>query len=313
MKKRFTCILAAGMLLPLAGGAAAQGYGQQDYGSYQGFEPGYGESMPGWKPYAQGSAPTSEMPPPPSVADSSGLGDMHAAPAYGQGYDAGSGFGYMDGGGMPPAPSGWDMSMPMSNDGVGVWQDRMGQMPGEMQMPLLGPQAPGGMGRVWRLDLSDEQRKQIRAVQLELWKKNHRARCQMTENSIRLLELQMEDRRDAKAIGEVYAKVFELQRQMIEASIEAGNRIQELLTEQQRARLKGRYVPPAARMDTQSMGQPMPMGDRQRQTARMPMHRPAQPMAPPPSQTAVPSPRTEAGETAQAGPSGQTTTAADSQ
>jgi Spy/CpxP family protein refolding chaperone len=94
------------------------------------------------------------------------------------------------------------------------------------------------MHMVMSLDLSDEQRSKINKLTDELKHDNWATKGLIMDGSAKLRDLYEADKRDPAAIGKEYQKIFDLQRQMIEATITTQNRIEELLTPDQRAQLK---------------------------------------------------------------------------
>ncbi|HHQ42839.1 MAG TPA: periplasmic heavy metal sensor, partial [Chromatiales bacterium] len=88
------------------------------------------------------------------------------------------------------------------------------------------------------LDLSDEQRARIRAIQRETASKVRRLWVQMADEADRLRDLYAAERPDPKAIGRAYSKIFDLKRQIIEARVAARNRTMDVLTPEQRKALK---------------------------------------------------------------------------
>lgn len=125
-------------------------------------------------------------------------------------------------------------------------------MPGPPMQPMMhgshhGAGAMGMPGGRWagpafarldRLELSDEQRAQLRKLKSELRRKNWELMGKAMDEKDKLHNLYAADKRDPKAIGAVYGTIFGLQRQMIEASVETLNRAEALLTAEQRAELK---------------------------------------------------------------------------
>ena len=144
-------------------------------------------------------------------------------PGYGYGY--GMGPGMMGGYGM--------MHGPGMMGGYGMMHGP-GMMGGEGMM--YGP-GMTGMGPVWMLNLTDEQRAKIGKLQGELRKKQWATMGQIMDEREKLFELYSADSPDAKKVGAVYGKIFDLRRQMIEATIDTQNRMQALLTKEQRAQL----------------------------------------------------------------------------
>jgi len=91
---------------------------------------------------------------------------------------------------------------------------------------------------VMALDLGDEQRSRINKLSDELKHNNWATMGLITDESAKLRDLYAADKRDPSAIGKEYQKIFDLERRMIEATIDTQNRIDELLTPEQRAQLK---------------------------------------------------------------------------
>ncbi len=125
-------------------------------------------------------------------------------------------------------------------------------MPGPPMQPMMhgSPHGAGAMGmpggrwagpafaRLDRLELSDEQRAQLRKLKSELRRKNWELMGKVMDEKDKLHNLYAADKRDPKVIGAVYGTIFGLQRQMIEASVETLNRAEALLTAEQRAEFK---------------------------------------------------------------------------
>jgi Spy/CpxP family protein refolding chaperone len=143
-------------------------------------------------------------------------------PGYGYGY--GMGPGMMGGYGMMHGPGmmgGYGMYGPgMTGGGYG-----------------MGPRMMG-VGAVWMLNLTDEQRAKISKLQDELRKKQWATMGQIMDERQKLFELYSAENPDPKKVGAVYGKIFDLRRQMIEAAIDTQNRAQAVLTQEQRAQLE---------------------------------------------------------------------------
>ncbi|MFQ6021968.1 MAG: Spy/CpxP family protein refolding chaperone [Acidiferrobacterales bacterium] len=143
----------------------------------------------------------------------------------GSGFGMGSGMGSMGMGG--PGMMGFghrhhQHHMPMMG-GIGM----MGMGPGMM-----------GMGPLWMLDLSDDQRTKLHKIQDELRKTHWNTMGKIMDESSKLSELFAADKPDAKKIGAVYGNIFDLRRQMIEVSIDVHNRMDAVLTKEQREQLE---------------------------------------------------------------------------
>lgn len=117
-----------------------------------------------------------------------------------------------------------------------IMKERMSDdMPMGMGMMGMGR---GGMGSgMSMLDIDDKQRKEMRVIQRELRRKIWALKGQMLDEQDKLADLYDADTRNAKAIGNVYGKIFNLKRQIIEATVEAGNKKRAVLSKEQRETL----------------------------------------------------------------------------
>jgi Spy/CpxP family protein refolding chaperone len=104
-------------------------------------------------------------------------------------------------------------------------------------MPMGMGRGGMGYGGMAMLDLDDKQRKEMRDIQRELRKKIWSLRGRIMDEQYALADLYDKDTRDAKAIGDIYGKIFNLRRQIIEAAVEAGNKRRAVLSKEQRERL----------------------------------------------------------------------------
>lgn len=101
----------------------------------------------------------------------------------------------------------------------------------------------GPMAMVHGLELTDEQKKQLRQITRELRTKH----WDLMEQRMDLAD-QLEDaysaseKPDPAKIGELYGKTFEVRRQMIQQSLEGRNKIYDLLTVEQREQVKSKGV-----------------------------------------------------------------------
>ncbi len=143
------------------------------------------------------------------------------------------------GGGMGMGP-GMMMGGGMMGGGMmgGGMMDMMmggGMMGGGMGgMGMMG----GGMGPMAMLNLTDEQRGKIRKIEDDQRKKNRDLYGKIEDESVKLRDLYDTDTPDAKKIGAVYDKIFDLKREAIVASIEAQNKARAVLTKEQQDQLK---------------------------------------------------------------------------
>lgn len=160
-------------------------------------------------------------------------------PGYGPGM-MGGGYGMQPGGGYGPGMMG----------GYGPGYGR-GMMGGGMGGYGMGPgfgMGPGmmgawgvGMGPLYMLDLTDAQTAQMEKIQTEMMSKHRTLARQIWDEQERLGDLYGSDKRDPDKIGKVYSKISELQRQMIEMHTEAENKMEALLTKEQKEQLRRGY------------------------------------------------------------------------
>jgi Spy/CpxP family protein refolding chaperone len=133
--------------------------------------------------------------------------------------------------------------------------DHKGEMAGGHMNGMMGSQMGGRMGShepgammkssridmVMALDLSDEQRAKINKLSDELKHNNWVAMGLVMDESAKLRDLYAADKRDPSAIGKEYQKIFDSERRKIESMIDTQNRIEDLLTPEQRVQLKGMH------------------------------------------------------------------------
>ena len=110
----------------------------------------------------------------------------------------------------------------------------MGGMMGGFDMMMESPR----IHMVMALDLSEEQRSKINKLSDDLQHKNWAAMGLIMDESAKLRNLYEADKRDPKAIGNEYQKIFDLKRQIIEAMVDTQNHVEELLTPEQLKQLK---------------------------------------------------------------------------
>ncbi|MDH3673360.1 MAG: Spy/CpxP family protein refolding chaperone [Gammaproteobacteria bacterium] len=116
--------------------------------------------------------------------------------------------------------------------------DYMPMMKGTSHMQPGAMHMMRGSGRYEMLGLSDAQRKDVNGIHDGLRKQHWQLMGQMMDEQATLRDLYDTEILDPTAIGEAYARIFDLKRQMIETAIDARNRKHALLTEEQREQLK---------------------------------------------------------------------------
>ena len=156
-------------------------------------------------------------------------------PMMGGGYGPGMMGGYGTGQGM----MGQGYGSGMMGQGYGSGMMGQGMMGGGYGSGMMGGHGmgPGMMGMHEGLPgiaLDDKQRKQFNAIQDELRRKRWELMGRTMDEQAKLRDLYEADKRDPAAIGAAYQRVFDLRRQIIEATVAAHNRIEALLTPEQR-------------------------------------------------------------------------------
>jgi Spy/CpxP family protein refolding chaperone len=145
-------------------------------------------------------------------------------PGQGPGPGPGMGPGMMQGpgGGMGRAPGG------------GMGPGGMGRAPGG---GMMGP--GGGLGALAQLDLSDAQRAEVFKIQDELRRKNWDLLGKQQDEQAKLRDAYFASgKRDRTAIVAAYRRIGDLRVQRIENSLDAAEKVEGVLTQQQRDQLK---------------------------------------------------------------------------
>jgi Spy/CpxP family protein refolding chaperone len=135
------------------------------------------------------------------------------------------------------------------SDGTGMGPGMMGpgmMGPGMMGPGMMGPgmMGPGmmgmgqGVGPLWMLDLNAEQKNKIAKIQQEARKKQWDLMAKVDGEYVKLRELYFADKRDSAAIGSQYQKIYDLRRQMMELWVDTANRTEEVLTKEQKEKLR---------------------------------------------------------------------------
>jgi Spy/CpxP family protein refolding chaperone len=144
-------------------------------------------------------------------------------------------------------PAGWRAGCPMMGQGMMghgmmgpgmMGPGMMGQGYGMMGQGMMGPGMMRGYGPMWLPDLKEDQQKKITAIYEELHKKRWDLITKLQGEYATLRGLYAADKRDPAAIGDQYKKISELRRQMVEQSVEAHNRMEAVLTKEQKERLR---------------------------------------------------------------------------
>ena len=95
-----------------------------------------------------------------------------------------------------------------------------------------------GMHRYADLNLSAEQKSKIDKIRDDTRKKHWDLMGKMMDENVRLRELRNAEKPDPAAIGKQFAKIQDMQRQMLEQSVDAENRMEALLTKEQKEQFR---------------------------------------------------------------------------
>ena len=148
----------------------------------------------------------------------------------------GMGPGMMHGWGMEPGAGwgSWHMGRGMMGYGMG---------PGYMceHGSMMGPGMMGGYGPWGRLNLNESQQKEMAQIRDELRKKHWELMGKMNDEYAKLNDLYNKEKLDPAAIDKQLQRVYDLQRQITVSSIEAQNRMEALLTPEQKKQEHGNY------------------------------------------------------------------------
>jgi Spy/CpxP family protein refolding chaperone len=134
---------------------------------------------------------------------------------YGPGYGMGPGM-------MSGYGPGYDMMVPGMMGGYG---------------PGYG-MGPGMMGGWAGLDLTDAQKAQMEKIHDSLQEKHRKLMSEMWDEQAKLAKLYNAERRDPAAIGKAHDRLSKLQREALQARIEAENKFDDMLTKEQKAKVR---------------------------------------------------------------------------
>ena len=142
----------------------------------------------------------------------------------------------------------------MGCPGYGTMGPMMGGMGYGMGMGMMGGMGPGmgmmdggmgglgpgmmGMGPMAMLDLSDAQTAQLQKIQAEFMKAHRPLMRRIWDEKKQLWDLMKAEKPDPAAVGKAYGRLADLQRQALEAHIDAENKMAAVLTKEQQAQMR---------------------------------------------------------------------------
>ncbi len=193
-----------------------------------------------------------------AAGTAAGAATVLAEPPQGSGYGPGMMGGYGPGGHMGPGMMGGygygpgqrgddDRRQGGYGPGYGMGPGMMGGMmgPGMMGGYGMGLGMGMGYGMLSQFNLTEDQWNKIEQIQEETRKKNWDLMGKMQEESYELRKLLSAPQRDRQAISAQYRKLSELRQQRFEQAMDAREKIEGVLTKEQREQLQ-RYRPWAA-------------------------------------------------------------------
>lgn len=123
--------------------------------------------------------------------------------------------------------------------GMGPGMMGQGQGMGRGMGPGGGMMGGMGIGPVWQLDLTDAQRQEVLKIHDDLRRKNWDLLGKQQDEQAKLRDAYLASgKRDRAAIVAAYKRISDLRLQRIENSLEAAEKMESVLTPQQRERLK---------------------------------------------------------------------------
>ncbi len=147
-----------------------------------------------------------------------------------------------------PSMASADREAPYAWPGPGHMGYGMGTMMGPGMMGGYGMMgmdpgmlAYGHLGPIGMLDLKDEQIKQISKIQDDLVKKHRDLMQKVWEQQDQLSKLYYAEKRDEAAIKKAYAKLNDLQKEMLDSRLDADKRIDALLSKEQKEQMQRGY------------------------------------------------------------------------
>ena len=161
------------------------------------------------------------------------IGAGIAGIAVAQTYQGSMGPGMMGGGYGPGMMMGGGQGQGMMG-GYGQGQMGPGMMGGGYGHGMMGQGMMGSQQGLPGVSLDDKQRKAYNAINDDLRRKRWELMGRTMDEQAKLRDLYEADKRDPAAIGAAYQRIFDLQRQMIESTVAAHNKIEGLLSPEQR-------------------------------------------------------------------------------
>jgi len=154
--------------------------------------------------------------------------------------------GMMGGHGMGAMMEGGDMGGMMGGHGMGSMMeggDMGGMMGGHGMDSMMDGGAMGGMMSLLHgLDLTEEQHGKVRAIMRELRNKNILLTAKRMDIADDLTDAYAgADKLDTVKIVDLYGKIFDVRKQIIQNELETKNKIADVLTPEQKTKFKDNY------------------------------------------------------------------------
>lgn len=149
----------------------------------------------------------------------------------------------MDMSGMMDHMAGMDMSEMIGCMG-GMDMSRMMEQIGSMGMSMM-MEKNNGMHMMQRMgvtDFTDDQQKSINGIHDAMRKSHWELMGSAMDEQANLRDAMAVERPDPKIVGEIYGRLFDLKRRMIESRLETHNAVLDILSEEQREQMQSNMM-----------------------------------------------------------------------
>ena len=140
------------------------------------------------------------------------------------------------------------MTEKMGNMDMSKMMDKMGNMDmsgmmekmSSMDMSMMMGKNKGMrmMQRMGITDLTEDQQKSINGIHDSMRKNHWELMGSAMDEQVNLRDAMAVDRPDPKSVGEIYGRLFDLKRKMIESRLETHNSVLDILSDEQKAQMK---------------------------------------------------------------------------
>ena len=136
-----------------------------------------------------------------------------------------------------------DMSRMMEKMGsmdMSAMMEKMSSM--DMSMMMGKNKGMNMMRRMGVTDLTEEQQNSITGIHDSMRKSHWQLMGSAMDEQVNLRDAMAADRPDPASVGEIYGRMFDLKRKMIESRLETHNAVLDLLSAEQKAQMKNKMM-----------------------------------------------------------------------